>query len=523
MKNYSLSIILILGFSFLGITTLKYNNSNKEKEEFLLKKTTAIECITYYDYDPAVKEFVAAPTAPMIIRKNVNNISTADWKKISNAYRIMKNTPVTDFTAWYYQDKIHGGDNTVNSMFGTCQHGSCFFLSWHRMYLYFFERIMRSKMYGSVTSRPGLPYWNSDKNYGINNDIIPSKFRYKKINYRTRNYLYEANRGSLTNAAGVSQSVNTTLHLDPSGTTKINYAFAMNSNNFYQFQHRLELAHNDIHATVNGYMKDAKTAAQDPLFFSHHANVDRLWEKWLRTNPAIIPGTNNQRCNPTNASDAIWFNQTFNFYDELGQVVSMKGYDILNIAAQLNYQYDDQVGISQVYSSSNCDNFYTNCSDFPYASSASKIIYTSTNPSTNSNQYLLELNKTESKKNYSATGDNVLVLEYEALDFNNLPSGLIEIYVNPENSNNLLPTDNSYAGTLNRFSSVSANHITHSKKSFLLLNHLLENGHLNLQSFESNSINLYIGLRKGEKLLQVSQSDIQQYIKNVEIVLAKIN
>ena len=81
MKNYSFSIILILGFSFLGITSLKYNYTNKTKEDFLQKKATAIDCNAYYNYDPSVKAFVVSPTAPLFIRKNVNTISTSDWKK----------------------------------------------------------------------------------------------------------------------------------------------------------------------------------------------------------------------------------------------------------------------------------------------------------------------------------------------------------------------------------------------------------------------------------------------------------
>ncbi|MGH7262080.1 MAG: tyrosinase family protein [Nitrospiraceae bacterium] len=37
----------------------------------------------------------------------------------------------------------------------TCQHGSYFFLSWHRMYLYYFERILRE---ASRDPNFALPY-----------------------------------------------------------------------------------------------------------------------------------------------------------------------------------------------------------------------------------------------------------------------------------------------------------------------------------------------------------------------------
>jgi tyrosinase len=45
--------------------------------------------------------------------------------------------------------------------------------------------------------------------------------------------------------------------------------------------------HNDIHLAVggvvggnNGAMADVKTAAFDPVFFVHHANIDRMWTEW---------------------------------------------------------------------------------------------------------------------------------------------------------------------------------------------------------------------------------------------------
>jgi hypothetical protein len=38
-----------------------------------------------------------------------------------------------------------------------CQHASFFFLSWHRMYIYFFERILRA---ASGDPNLALPYWN---------------------------------------------------------------------------------------------------------------------------------------------------------------------------------------------------------------------------------------------------------------------------------------------------------------------------------------------------------------------------
>lgn len=53
--------------------------------------------------------------------------------------------------------------------------------------------------------------------------------------------------------------------------------------------------HNRVHTWAGGVMADAgsttfgtmtmPTSPSDPLFFLHHANIDRLWEKWQRAHP----------------------------------------------------------------------------------------------------------------------------------------------------------------------------------------------------------------------------------------------
>src|SRR5262249_8799135 len=48
-------------------------------------------------------------------------------------------------------------DSPVQTAWNTCQHGSFFFLSWHRMYLYYLERILRA---ASRDPNLTLPYWN---------------------------------------------------------------------------------------------------------------------------------------------------------------------------------------------------------------------------------------------------------------------------------------------------------------------------------------------------------------------------
>jgi len=48
-------------------------------------------------------------------------------------------------------------------------------------------------------------------------------------------------------------------------------------------------AHNHGHAWIGGIMNNTSTSPTDPVFWMHHAEVDRLWQIWRQTNPNPAP------------------------------------------------------------------------------------------------------------------------------------------------------------------------------------------------------------------------------------------
>ena len=54
---------------------------------------------------------------------------------------------------------------------------------------------------------------------------------------------------------------------------------------FLDFQQQLEQVHDDVHVWVGGTMAEIPFAAYDPLFFAHHAMVDRVWRLWQLRHP----------------------------------------------------------------------------------------------------------------------------------------------------------------------------------------------------------------------------------------------
>ncbi|HEU4417253.1 MAG TPA: tyrosinase family protein, partial [Candidatus Angelobacter sp.] len=91
--------------------------------------------------------------------------------------------------------------------------------------------------------------------------------------------------------------------------------------------------HNNVHVDIGGLMGSPLTAAQDPVFYVHTANIDRLWNLWLaqgggmRNDPLFL--------------DA-WKNNSYTFFDENGREVHMTGCDVMRCAEQLNYTYEGE-------------------------------------------------------------------------------------------------------------------------------------------------------------------------------------
>ena len=101
----------------------------------------------------------------------------------------------------------------------------------------------------------------------------------------------------------------------------------------------LELSpHGAVHVDVGGLMVAFNTAALDPIFWLHHANIDRLWEVWRG-----LPGR-------SNTNEAAWLTGvTFQFHNENAAQVDETVQDVLQTKEQLHYSYEDisaPVGIS---------------------------------------------------------------------------------------------------------------------------------------------------------------------------------
>jgi Common central domain of tyrosinase len=103
----------------------------------------------------------------------------------------------------------------------------------------------------------------------------------------------------LTGAALLS-SWSITRHWDASQlASPADVALVVQLGSFTTFQRTLEGAvHAGVHNAVGGNMATASSPA-DPLFWLHHANLDRLWARWQSTHPGKNPSNTAEVLKPS--------------------------------------------------------------------------------------------------------------------------------------------------------------------------------------------------------------------------------
>lgn len=275
-------------------------------------------CFVLFFLQPRTDVWAQGAIQSPWVRRDIANLKSdgPEFTALRKAILKMQHRKPNDPTSWDYQTNIHGSQ---------CQHGTFFFLAWHRMYLYYFERILRE---ASGDPKFSIPYWN----YASENRI-PQPF----LENTEGNPLYISNRCTAANNGTAfpknllskceAFSFSNFSSIDNSGQSFGGQEHSPTHDNKPHGQ--LEKApHDVIHGLIGGPMRFAETAAEDPLFLVHHANIDRLWQEWIDA-PHELP-TNN----------AAWMDTKFTFYDVGGKLVKKSAREILQTARDLGYIYE---------------------------------------------------------------------------------------------------------------------------------------------------------------------------------------
>jgi tyrosinase len=212
--------------------------------------------------------------------------------------------------SYYFQAAMHWTPKWPNSIppapynawWNHCTHGPAsserFFLPWHRIFIYWYEVIIRS--YVQTLGGPAgwaLPYWNysyfdtSDPNGPWPRARLPWVFCQPKLPDNTGNPLYiadTAKRGFQPTWPGTPN----TMYLEDT-TPYYNQAYnatQYDNTNLPGFNPTLDgQPHGAVHVDVGsgdlqisptGWMQSTVTAGFDPIFWLHHSEIDRFWVGW---------------------------------------------------------------------------------------------------------------------------------------------------------------------------------------------------------------------------------------------------
>jgi tyrosinase len=222
------------------------------------------------------------------------------------------------------------------------------------MYVWFFEQIVRAAIPDRAAAADwALPFWNYGA--GGRHASLPTAFRAAHVD-GDPNPLYVQRRapgindgtGSIPTHTGIpAAAMGCPSFTGPSQgqrTPEFGGGPSDPAVQFARWTGALENSpHNMVHDLVggpNGLMADPDTAAADPIFWLHHANIDRIWTDWI--------GEGDGRADPT---DQAWRGQGFRFYGATGKEVTLTCAEVMNTASQsLGYHYEPSGPAPQVTS-----------------------------------------------------------------------------------------------------------------------------------------------------------------------------
>lgn len=315
----------------------------------------------------------ALATTPLV-RQSITGADPTTLDSFKRAIRAMLALPPSDPRNWYRQAIIHVLD---------CPHANWWFLPWHRGYLLHFEEICREL---SGNPQFALPFWDWTSTPRVPDalfdDVLSPTHELYEESFQTFRPKFETAIGDLWNgltapqrdqlsrrgyasvddlwenlesyfsaraearaetrekpelpdwAMGEVSAERVTAALAP---TRFEDFGSTPSENHHQraILDTLESSpHNNIHNAVGGgpgFMSEL-LAPVDPIFWLHHANIDRLWDLWT---------TREQRAGRTALPEDTgrWIKEPFLFFTS-GEAPSERYVN----ATELGYRYSEGFG-----------------------------------------------------------------------------------------------------------------------------------------------------------------------------------
>ncbi len=195
------------------------------------------------------------------LRKSAASMTMAEQNRYISVIKQLIHDPTNP-----YGKLVAVHSDMSHDMHGMDVTGTQRFLPWHRVYLLRLEEMMQA-----IDPQCFVPYWDWTTLRKVPTWL--SVFKPKVFVPGQRTIMVTRKpRG----AAALP--------------TKTDVDGILTSADYTSFTDRLEMGpHNAVHLWVNGTMSRIPTAPADPLFWLHHAQMDRLWNIWQMSNPGQNP------------------------------------------------------------------------------------------------------------------------------------------------------------------------------------------------------------------------------------------
>jgi tyrosinase len=223
-----------------------------------------------------------AVQTPLSFRKNAMVLRSGQLAAFRRA--AAASMAIGDDRGWQHWAGLHGLPLPMY-----CQHHTPLFLPWHRAYLYYLELTLKEF---EITA--SLPWWDwsSPRSHS---EGLPAAYTAQTGADGQPNPLAGTDINDLARRQGGPDSPPSTFR-NPDAPNRLpttgDVQQLLALGDFLDFQQQLEQVHDSIHVWVGATMAEIPFAAYDPIFFAHHAMVDRLWRLWqLRHPTAALPGS----------------------------------------------------------------------------------------------------------------------------------------------------------------------------------------------------------------------------------------
>lgn len=256
----------------------------------------------------------AKPVVKTVTRQPLSKVMANDARReqLFTLFERMRALPASNPSSYFFQAAIHwfpdfsdkdAGVQAIKAIFDAdpkakdalpywnqCTHFGrgepADFLVWHRAYVYHFEQSARNILGDSSFALPYWDYTSPQDGSRMLPDIFIGKQRQKEG---------KSIANSLFPIGGPDRTLkNKGDQLDPRA---VNIDGAFNAERYFAVAgvpgfggavgqggavSAIDgVPHGAVHGGVGGWMGSVDTAAFDPVFWFHHANIDRLWNMWL--------------------------------------------------------------------------------------------------------------------------------------------------------------------------------------------------------------------------------------------------